>query len=72
LIAAVVNLVDPQKVVLTGDGIAVHELGGDAMRAELAARLDPDAAEPDLDVRTWDFSEWARAGAGLAIRDLLA
>ena len=72
LIATVVNLVDPQKVVLTGDGIAVHELGGDAMRSALAERLDKDAAEVDLDVRTWDFSEWARAGAGVAIREMLS
>lgn len=71
LIATVVNLVDPQKVVLTGDGIAVHELGGEAMRAALAERLDRDAAELDLDVRLWDFSEWARAGAGIAIRAML-
>ena len=71
LIAMVVNLVDPKKVVLTGDGIAVHELGGDAMRAALAERLDKDAAEVDLDVRAWDFSKWARAGAGIAIRGML-
>ncbi|MGM7671597.1 ROK family protein [Microbacterium sp. A93] len=72
LIATVVNLVDPQKVVLTGDGIAVHELGGEAMRAALADRLDREAVEVDLDVRTGDFSEWARAGAGIAIRGMLA
>lgn len=72
LIAGVVNLIDPQKVVVTGDGIAVVELAGDALRATLDERLDREAAEIDLDVRTWDFSEWARAGGGLAIRALLA
>ncbi|MGW8483130.1 ROK family protein [Microbacterium sp. NPDC055903] len=71
LIAAVVNLVDPKKVVLTGDGIAVYELGGDALRASLAERLDKDAAEVNLEVRAWDFSQWARAGAGIAIREML-
>ncbi len=72
LIATVVNLVDPQKVVVTGDGIAVFEFAEDAVRRSLAERLDKDAAEVDLDVQTWDFSEWARAGAGLAIRAMLA
>lgn len=72
LIATVVNLVDPKKVVLTGDGIAVHELGGGALRAALAERLDKEAVGVDLDVRLWDFSEWARAGAGVAIRAQLA
>src|SRR5690606_31165548 len=55
LIAAVANLVDPQKIVVSGDGIAVVELGGDSMRAELARRLDGGAAPVDIDVRTWDF-----------------
>ncbi|WP_246171740.1 ROK family transcriptional regulator [Microbacterium oryzae] len=72
LIATVASLVDPQKIVLTGDGIPVVELGGDAMHRAIADRVDKDAVEVDLDVRTWDFSEWARAGAGLAIRALLA
>ena len=72
LIATVVNLVDPRKVVVTGDGIAVVELAGDALRSSLAERLDRDAATVDVDVRTWDFSEWARAGAGVAIRAILA
>lgn len=71
MIATVASLVDPQKVVVTGDGIAVVELAGEAMHAAIAERLDRDAAPVDLDVRTWDFSEWARAGAGLAIRALL-
>ncbi|WOF22486.1 ROK family transcriptional regulator [Microbacterium betulae] len=72
MIATVANLVDPRKIVLTGDGIAVVELAGDALRSAVDERLDEDAAPVDLDVRTWDFSEWARAGAGLAIRALLA
>ncbi|GGF45639.1 sugar kinase [Microbacterium sorbitolivorans] len=72
LVASVANLTDPQKIVLTGDGIAVVELAGDAMRAEIARRLDTEAVDVDIDVRLWDFSEWARAGAGLAIRDMLS
>ncbi|GAA3939877.1 ROK family transcriptional regulator [Microbacterium soli] len=72
LIAAVVNLIDPEKIVLTGDGIAVHELGAAALREALAQRVDRDAAEVDVDVRLWDFSKWARAGAGIAIRAMLA
>jgi predicted NBD/HSP70 family sugar kinase len=72
LIAAVANLVYPLLVVVWGDGIAVVELGGDAMRAELERRLDNGAVPVDIDVRTWDFSEWARAGAGIAIRSMLS
>jgi hypothetical protein len=42
------------------------------MRAELERRLDNGAVPVDIDVRTWDFSEWARAGAGIAIRSMLS
>ena len=72
IIAEVANLVDPEKVVVSGDGIAVVAFAEASIRAGIAERLEREAVPVELDVRTWDVSEWARAGAALAVRSLLA
>jgi predicted NBD/HSP70 family sugar kinase len=71
MIARVVNLVDPACVVLSGDGIAVYELAAERVQAGLQSALAWDAAPVEVAVRQFDFSEWARAGAVLAIRRAL-
>jgi predicted NBD/HSP70 family sugar kinase len=71
LVAVLANTVDPQKIVVTGDGIAVTEFARGELDAAIAANRDPDGAPIALDVQPFEFDEWARAGAVLAIRDFL-
>ena len=71
MIGTIINGLDPEKIVLTGDGLAVMDISGDeVMRAIDATRLPSDLPIP-LDVQPFEFTEWARAGAVVAIRRLL-
>lgn len=71
LAATLANTMDPEKIVITGDGIAVTELAREELDAAIAANRHPDGAPIALDIQPFEFDEWARAGAVLAIRDYL-
>lgn len=71
LIATVANGLDPQKIILTGDGLAVWELAGSEVRAAIDGTLSTGSAPLDLDVQPFQFTEWARAAAVLGIRTVL-
>jgi predicted NBD/HSP70 family sugar kinase len=71
LTATLANTMDPEKIVITGDGIAVTELARDELDAAIAAGRHPDEAPIAFDIQPFEFAEWARAGAVLAIRDFL-
>ncbi|WP_167587669.1 ROK family transcriptional regulator [Kineococcus rubinsiae] len=68
LVAAVGNLTMPQKVVLSGDGIRLAEVGRAALLAQVAADRNPLASPLDIDVQQTGFREWARGAAVTAIR----
>lgn len=67
----ILNLLDPDKVILTGDSPSVLDSRAEdfeeGMRSVYAA---PDP--PVIEVTTFDFLEWARAAAGLALYRRLA
>jgi predicted NBD/HSP70 family sugar kinase len=71
LVAMVANTMDPEKIVITGDGIAVTELSRTEMEAAIEAHRHPTGAPITLDIQPFAFVEWARAGAVLAIRSCL-
>jgi predicted NBD/HSP70 family sugar kinase len=71
LVATVANTMDPEKIVITGDGVAVTELARMEMDAAIAAHRHPSGAPIVLDIQPFEFVEWARAGAVLAIRSCL-
>ncbi len=68
LVATVADAFDPQKIVITGDGIAVTELAREEIDAAIAMHRHPTGAPIDLEIQPFAFVEWARAGAVLAIR----
>ncbi|MFI9007958.1 ROK family protein [Actinosynnema sp. NPDC053489] len=68
LIGTVANVVDPQKVLLTGDGLPLYEVSAPLVHDGIEDTFEDDPALIDLDVRPFDFSEWARSGAALAIK----
>jgi predicted NBD/HSP70 family sugar kinase len=71
LVATLANTVDPQKIIITGDGIAVTELARGELDAAVETGRHPDSAPIALDIQPFEFDEWARAGAVLSIRDFL-
>ncbi|MDH6565397.1 putative NBD/HSP70 family sugar kinase [Streptomyces sp. SAI-208] len=67
----ILNLLDPDKVILTGDSPAI--LDSHAKDFEEGMRTVYTApASPVIEVTVFDFLEWARAAAGLALYRRLA
>jgi predicted NBD/HSP70 family sugar kinase len=71
LIGTVANALDPEKIVLAGDGLAVMELAGDEVRTTVQQALAPGIPAPTLDVQPFQFDEWARGGAVVGLRTML-
>jgi predicted NBD/HSP70 family sugar kinase len=71
LLATVVEFVDPSALVLTGDGLPVYDIARDAVDDALRSALVPNDEPLTVEVQPFEFSEWARSGAVLAIRQLL-
>ncbi|MBU4335371.1 MAG: ROK family protein [Actinobacteria bacterium] len=68
LIADVVNIAQPQRVVLTGEGIRLAEVGWDRLVASIRAHRNPEASEVDLHLVKDDPMLWARGAAAVAIQ----
>ena len=68
LIADVAGFVDPEAIILSGDGVAL----ADAARAEMDRTLrrlrPPEAPVPRVLRRPFTFAEWARGAAAVAIQ----
>ncbi|ROP41898.1 ROK family transcriptional regulator [Saccharothrix texasensis] len=71
LVSTLANTFDPEKIVITGEGVPVAELARPAMDSAIAATLHPTATPVTIDIQPFEFTEWARAAAVLAIRDCL-
>jgi len=71
ILGTVINGLDPERVILTGDGLAVLELAGERVRRTLDLVRLPSDDPVQLDVLPFEFTEWARAGAVAAIRLVL-
>lgn len=71
LIGTVANLLDPEKIVLTGDGLAIVEFAKQRMLDGIAEVRMPVDAETTLDIQSFEFEEWARGGAVAGIRAVL-
>ncbi|MFD7307451.1 ROK family protein [Promicromonospora sp. NPDC059942] len=71
LIGTVANALDPQKIVLAGDGLVVMELAGDQVRATIEEVRSPGIPPLALDVQPFQFDEWARGGAVVGLRTML-
>jgi predicted NBD/HSP70 family sugar kinase len=71
LTANLANTIDPDAIVITGDGIAVTELARSELDAAIAAHRHPNSPPITLNLQHLAFTQWARAGAALAIRDYL-
>lgn len=71
-IACMANLLGPERIVLTGDGLAAIGLLEEDLRQALAQQAYGGAIHSELLIRPLPFEEWARGAAAVALEDFLA
>jgi predicted NBD/HSP70 family sugar kinase len=70
-IAAVANLVGPERIVVSGEGLAAYDLLEANIRAGYERQAFGAAAECPLSIRWLPFEEWARGAAAVSIQSLV-
>ncbi|MGW0945684.1 ROK family protein [Streptomyces sp. NPDC002623] len=70
-IATVANLLGPERVVISGEGLAAHDLFAEQIRSAFAAAAFGSAAQCDVQTRPLPFEEWARGAAATAIQSFI-
>jgi Transcriptional regulator/sugar kinase len=68
LVAAVANIAQPQRIILTGEGVRIAHVGEGRMRESIQRMRDPLASEPNLCIIDDDPLLWARGAAAVAIQ----
>jgi len=71
-IASVANLIGPERIIISGEGVVSYDLFADQIRQTFVAQAFGAAADCDLVVRPLPFEEWARGGAAVAAQHLFA
>lgn len=71
-LASVANLIGPERIIISGEGVASYDLYEEQIRRTFGARAFGAAADCDLVVRPLPFEEWARGGAAVAAQRLFA
>jgi predicted NBD/HSP70 family sugar kinase len=69
-LAALVNLFGPERVVVSGEGVATYDLLEAQIRRTFAAQAFGSAARCGLVIRPLPFEEWARGAAAVAVQSL--
>jgi predicted NBD/HSP70 family sugar kinase len=67
-LAAVANFVGPERVVISGEGLAAYDLFEDQIRTTFAEQAFGAAGECDVIIRPHSFDDWARGAAAVAIQ----
>jgi predicted NBD/HSP70 family sugar kinase len=70
-LAALANLIDPEKIVLSGEGLAAFDLFGEEVHRSFAAQAFAMAAQCEIVIHPLAFDQWARGAAVVAIHDLI-
>jgi predicted NBD/HSP70 family sugar kinase len=70
-LAAVANLVGPERIVVSGEGLAAYDLFEHQIRETFARQAFGAAADCPLTIRPLPFEEWARGAAAVAIQNLV-
>ncbi|MFE7272018.1 ROK family protein [Streptomyces sp. NPDC057623] len=70
-IATVANLLGPERVIISGEGLAAHDLFAGQIRDAFAAAAFGSAAQCDVQTRPLPFEEWARGAAATAIQSFI-
>ncbi|MEU5535509.1 ROK family transcriptional regulator [Streptomyces sp. NPDC020362] len=70
-IAAVANLLGPERVIISGEGLCAYDLFAEHIREAFTAAAFGSAAQCDLQTRPLPFEEWARGAAAAAIQSFI-
>ncbi|MGA5273749.1 ROK family protein [Streptomyces cellulosae] len=70
-IATVANLLGPERVIISGEGLAAYDLFAGQVRDAFAAAAFGSAARCELRTRPLPFEEWARGAAATAIQSFV-
>jgi predicted NBD/HSP70 family sugar kinase len=70
-IATVANLLGPERVIISGEGLAAYDLFAEQVRDSFAAAAFGSAARCDVRTRPLPFEEWARGAAATAIQSFI-
>ncbi|MET0134653.1 MAG: ROK family transcriptional regulator [Kibdelosporangium sp.] len=69
-LAAMANLVGPERIIVSGEGLDAYDLYADEIRETFATQAFGAAAECELILRPLPFEEWARGAAAIAVQTL--
>ncbi|WP_225810666.1 ROK family transcriptional regulator [Streptomyces spinosus] len=70
-IGSLVNLLGPERVIISGEGLAAYDLFAEGIRDSFAASAFGTAARCDVVTRPLPFEEWARGAAATAIQSFM-
>ncbi|MFI9100138.1 ROK family protein [Streptomyces fildesensis] len=70
-IGAVVNVLGPERVIISGEGLAAYDLFAEQIRDAFTASAFGTAAQCDVMTRPLPFEEWARGAAATAIQSFI-
>ncbi|MFJ6893005.1 ROK family protein [Streptomyces hokutonensis] len=70
-IATVANLLGPERVIISGEGLAAYDLFAEQIRDSFAEAAFGSAARCDVRTRPLPFDEWARGAAATAIQSFI-
>ncbi|MFJ4535377.1 ROK family protein [Streptomyces tibetensis] len=70
-IATVANLLGPERVIISGEGLAAYDLFAEHIRDAFASAAFGSAARCDVQTRPLPFEEWARGAAATAIQSFI-
>ncbi|MFD9936670.1 ROK family protein [Streptomyces massasporeus] len=70
-IATVANLLGPERVIISGEGLAAHDLFAEQIRDAFGAAAFGSAARCDVQTRPLPFEQWARGAAATAIQSFI-
>ncbi|MFF4272195.1 ROK family protein [Streptomyces sp. NPDC001536] len=70
-IATVANLLGPERVIISGEGLAAYDLFAGQIRDAFVAAAFGSAAQCDVQTRPLPFEEWARGAAATAIQSFV-
>lgn len=71
-LATVANLVGPERIIVSGEGLAAYDLFSEQVRQTFATQAFGAAAQCPLVIRPLPFEEWARGAAAVSIQALFS
>ncbi len=71
LVTTVANVAQPQRILLTGEGVELARLAEDQVTRQLTDLRDPDASPLDIRIRADEPQLWARGAAAFAIQRIV-